>query len=57
MNRIAAVLMSALLVPVAAVAQDWKTYPYPDAGFSVQFPGPPTVERAPSGRRRALRCR
>ncbi len=39
-------LVSAWLMPVAAVAQDWKVYPYPDAGFAVQFPAPPTVEKS-----------
>ncbi len=43
---LASALASAWLIPVAAVAQDWKVYPYPDAGFAVQFPVPPTVEKS-----------
>lgn len=46
MNRTIAILLAALLMPVAAVAQDWKVYPYPDAGFAVQFPEPPVVEKS-----------
>jgi hypothetical protein len=41
-----AILMLAWLAPLAAVAQEWKVYPYPDAGFAVQFPGTPTVEKS-----------
>jgi hypothetical protein len=40
-----AMLMAALLTPVAAVAQEWKAYPYPEAGFAVQFPVAPVVEK------------
>jgi hypothetical protein len=42
----AAILMVAGLAPLAAVAQEWKVYPYPDAGFAVQFPASPTVEKS-----------
>lgn len=34
---------AALLAATAAVAQGWMNYAYPDAGFAVQFPAPPTV--------------
>jgi len=34
------------LTPLAALAQEWKAYPYPDAGFAIQFPAPPTVEKS-----------
>jgi hypothetical protein len=46
MKALAAILMAACLMPIAAVAQEWKVYPYPDAGFSLQFPMPPTVEKS-----------
>ncbi|MGH8141059.1 MAG: hypothetical protein ACREU2_00860 [Steroidobacteraceae bacterium] len=46
MKAAIAVLMgAACLMPLAAVAQDWKVYRYPDAGFAVQFPVPPVVEQ------------
>jgi hypothetical protein len=45
MKATVAILMVAWLMPLAAVAQDWKVYPYPDAGFAVQFPTPPAVEK------------
>jgi hypothetical protein len=32
------------LLPGTALAQDWKQYSYPNAGFAVQFPVPPTVQ-------------
>jgi hypothetical protein len=44
MKGIVAILMASLLLPVAAVAQEWKTYTYPVPGFSIQFPGVPAVE-------------
>jgi hypothetical protein len=44
-----AIVTAALLIPVAAVAQDWKVYQYPDPGFAVQFPVPPVVERGTFG--------
>jgi hypothetical protein len=46
MKAIVAILLAACLTPVAAVAQEWKAYPYPEAGFTIQFPAPPTVEKA-----------
>ncbi len=46
MNRTALVLMAAWLAPAVALAQDWKDYSYPDPGFAVQFPTPPTVEKS-----------
>src|SRR3984957_8738316 len=46
MKAIVAILMAGLLVPVAALAQEWKVYTYPDpGGFTVQFPGVPALER------------
>ncbi len=41
-----ATLTAVCLMPLVAVAQQWKVYEYPDAGFAVQFPVPPVV--APS---------
>jgi hypothetical protein len=46
MKALVAIVMSALLLPVAAVAQEWKAYPYPDPGFAIQFPVAPTVEKS-----------
>ena len=47
MKKIVAILLAAWLTPVvAADIQEWKSYPYPDAGFAVQFPAPPTVEKS-----------
>ena len=34
------------LTPVVAVAQEWKVYRYPEAGFAIQFPAPPKVEKS-----------
>jgi hypothetical protein len=31
-------------MPVAALAQEWTTYTYPDPGFAIQFPGPPVLQ-------------
>lgn len=45
MNRTAAILAAVWLMPAVALAQDWKVYSYPDPGFAVQFPEPPTVEK------------
>ena len=45
MRAIVAVLLAAWLAPLAAVAQEWKSYPYPEAGFAIQFPAPPAVEK------------
>lgn len=45
MRAIVAMVMTGLLLPAAAGAQDWKAYSYPDPGFTVQFPADPTVER------------
>jgi hypothetical protein len=39
-----AILMAALLMPVVAVAQEWKVYTYPDPGFTIEFPAIPAVE-------------
>lgn len=36
--------MTALLVPLAAVAEEWKAYTYPEPGFSIEFPGVPVVQ-------------
>ncbi len=46
MKATVAMLLALSLTPLAAVAQEWKAYPYPDAGFAVQFPAPPSVEKS-----------
>ena len=47
MTRAATLLSLALaMAPCAAMAQEWKSYPYPSPGFAVQFPAPPNVEQA-----------
>jgi hypothetical protein len=48
MKAMAAILIAACLTPIAAVAQEWKAYSYPDPGFAIQFPVPPTVESSTS---------
>ena len=45
MKVMVAMLLSAWLVPVVAVAQEWKTYSYPEPGFAIQFPAP-SVEQS-----------
>lgn len=45
MKTMVAMLTAALLLPVAAFAQEWKTYPYPDPGFAIQFPAPPMLDQ------------
>src|SRR5215469_9900868 len=45
MKATVATLILASLTPLAAVAQEWKVYPYPEAGFAVQFPVEPAVEK------------
>jgi hypothetical protein len=44
MKGMVTILLAAALMPVAAVAQEWQTYTYPNPGFSIQFPGVPAVE-------------
>jgi hypothetical protein len=39
-------VLAAWLMPVVAATQEWTVYPYPDAGFAIQFPAPPTVEKS-----------
>jgi hypothetical protein len=46
MKAMVAMVMMGLLMPIAAIAQEWKAYRYPDPGFAVQFPAEPTVEKA-----------
>ena len=46
MKAMVAILIAGLLSPVAAVAQEWKAYSYPDPGFAIQFPAAPTVEKS-----------
>ncbi|MGC1459259.1 MAG: hypothetical protein WA825_13380 [Steroidobacteraceae bacterium] len=46
MKALVAILLVACLLPIAASAQEWKAYPYPEAGFSIQFPASPTVEKS-----------
>jgi hypothetical protein len=43
-----AFLLAACLAPVAAFAEDWTAYTYPDPGFAIQFPAPPVVEKGTS---------
>jgi hypothetical protein len=44
-GRTAKMLILALTAPAAAMAQDWKAYSYPEPGFTVDFPAPPSVEQ------------
>lgn len=44
MKGMVAILIAGVLIPVAAVAQEWKPYTYADPGFTVQFPAAPAVE-------------
>ena len=44
MKSRATILMAGLLLPLAALAQEWKAYSYPDPGFSIEFPGVPVVQ-------------
>jgi hypothetical protein len=46
MKKIIVILMATGLVSAAAAAEDWKAYPYPEAGFAIQFPAPPAVEKS-----------
>jgi hypothetical protein len=46
MKALVAILMAACLTPMAAAAQEWKAYPYPEAGFAIQFPAAPTVDKS-----------
>jgi hypothetical protein len=46
MKGIVAIVMAAVLMPVPATAQEWKTYNYPDPGFAVQFPADPVVAKS-----------
>jgi hypothetical protein len=46
MKAMVAILIAACLTPLAAVAQEWKAYSYPDPGFAIQFPAAPTVENS-----------
>jgi|HubBroStandDraft_5_1064220.scaffolds.fasta_scaffold25829_3 hypothetical protein len=44
MRGIVPILLAGLLMPLAAAAQEWQTYAYPDSGFTIDFPAPPAVE-------------
>ncbi|HTC53330.1 MAG TPA: hypothetical protein VK700_15450 [Steroidobacteraceae bacterium] len=44
MKEILAILVTGLLMPIAADAQEWNTYTYQDPGFSIQFPAAPVVQ-------------
>jgi hypothetical protein len=48
MKAMVAMLLAAWLTCGAAATQEWKAYPYPDVGFAIQFPAPPTVEKSTS---------
>jgi hypothetical protein len=43
---IVGILAAAWMAPAVALAQEWKSYSYDDAGFAVQFPAPPSVEKS-----------
>jgi hypothetical protein len=45
MSRTATILILAMMAPAVAMAQDWEPYSYPQPGFTVQFPAPPSVEQ------------
>ena len=50
--------MAVLLMPVVAVAQEWRVYTYPDPGFTVQsFPGRLRSRRARLRMLPARHCR
>ncbi len=46
MRGAVAILTAAWLMPVVALAQQWKAYRYSDPGFAVQSPVPPVVEKS-----------
>ncbi|HTY93130.1 MAG TPA: hypothetical protein VMC02_04545 [Steroidobacteraceae bacterium] len=46
MKGFSVIVIAALVTPVAALAADWTVYSYPEAGFSIQFPASPTVEKS-----------
>jgi hypothetical protein len=46
MKGIGAIVVTALLIPLPALAQEWKSYNYPDPGFAVQFPADPVIEKS-----------
>jgi hypothetical protein len=46
MKGVVAIVMAGMLMPVVAIAQEWKAYNYPDPGFAVQFPADPVVEKS-----------
>ncbi|HTK36168.1 MAG TPA: hypothetical protein VL358_12900 [Caulobacteraceae bacterium] len=39
------ILVAALLAPLPAMAQAWQRYAYPEHGFVVQLPAPPTLTK------------
>jgi hypothetical protein len=45
MKGMVAIVITGVLLPVAARAQEWKAYSYPDPGFAIQFPADPTIEK------------
>ncbi len=44
MKATVSILMAAVLLPLVAVAQEWKAYTYPDPGFTIEFPAAPAVQ-------------
>jgi hypothetical protein len=46
MRAIVAIVLAVWLMPVTAATEEWKVYPFPDAGFAIQFPAPPSVEKS-----------
>lgn len=46
MKLIVAILLLAWLTPVGAATGEWMAYPFPDAGFAIQLPAAPAVEKS-----------
>jgi hypothetical protein len=46
MKGIVAIVVTGLLIPIPALAQEWKSYNYPVPGFAVQFPADPVIEKS-----------
>lgn len=44
MRTLVAIATITGVIPAVAGAQTWKVYSYPEAGFSIQFPAPPSVQ-------------
>jgi hypothetical protein len=46
MKRFAVIALAVWLTSAAAATQEWKVYPYPEAGFAIQFPAVPRVDKS-----------